>query len=736
MNYYSLVTNLHCGARFSYFCNIISALSVYLKLKEKVKIMGNKKFNLTKLALAMGVTLGLSGCFSDNDNNIDIKPPVPEEPDTIVVGELPDGAVAKKQAAAFTVSVEDLSGGPLGTFLVPVTVKITKGADKVVSLDGSELTTEELTLDSGLTGIFSAAVADVSEEVTVTVNFTADGYINNSTTFTLSSDNTDESATVRLAPRNSSEDIPVKVAAESKAVEELVKEGETLAFDEETGAITVTDANGNPQPITLAKEIEAEAETDDKGGVEVVIPSGSQMLFRDSEGELKPLTSAPQLTVAYFNNEASSVTEANNNGDAADQARESSTLDVFPGGLDLEVAVPASDDDNATEAPQAGAFTTAGFVAIELTDAEGNKVKSFGETDGKENSIEVKMTVDANTANACPMNYGTTDLDQKTVADFATDSTKATDSAYFRKGACVTVEGGSIASRTVKEGDIIPVWSYDADEAQWSFESYGVAQKVEGNDSIFNVAVQVTHLSYWNLDFFNWREPNRGQCGTNGRVEFDIVYGGEDEVQNSTPFSLLVESQTNGYRKLKRARDSFFFDKSTILNPPSFPVFLQFLENGANIIDGVKGDENNPVDGTASRLKLDDVCELDGKTVVLVNEEPVETFAQPFKTELVCNVEGADEQGRAASATTVYLFQDGARVGSIRVGSIRTGNDGTAVYNNLVAGDYTARAANTTDNNALTEAVSFTASATEVALEIPVANCVPTEKPVTGTGGS
>jgi hypothetical protein len=707
-----------------------------LKLKEKVKIMGNKKFNLTKLALAMGVTLGLAGCFSDNDNNIDIKPPVPEEPDTVVVGELPDGAVAEKQAAAFTVSVEDLSGAALGTAEAPVTVRITKGADKVVSLDGSELAAEELTLNAG-TGIFSAAVADVSEEVTVTVNFTADGFINNSTTFTLSSDNTDESATVRLVPRTSSEDTPVKVAAESKAVEELVKEGETLAFDATTGAITVTDAEGKPQPIKLAKEIEAEAETDDKGGVEVVIPSGRQMLYRDSEGELQPLTSAPELTVAYFNNEASSVTEANNNGDAADQARESSTLDVFPGGLDLEVPVPASDDANATEAPQAGAFTTAGFVAIELTDAEGNKVKEFGETDGKKNSIEVKMTVDANTANACPFNYtvknddGSFNLDQTTVMKTATDPSKATDSAYFRKGACVTVEGGTVASRPVEEGDIIPVWSYDADEAQWSFESYGVAQKVEGNDSIFNVAVQVTHLSYWNLDFFNWREPNRGQCGTNGRVEFDIVYGGENEVQNSTPFSLLVESQTNGYRKLKRARDSFFFDKSTILSPPSFPVFLQFLENGANIIDGVKGDENNPVDGTATRLKLDDVCELDGKTVVLVNEEPVETFAQPFKTELVCNVEGADQQGRAASATTVYLFQDGSRVGSIR-----TGNDGTAVYNNLVAGDYTARAANTTANNALTEAVSFTASATEVALEIPVANCVATEKPVTGTGGS
>jgi hypothetical protein len=707
-----------------------------LKLKEKVKIMGNKKFNLTKLALAMGVTLGLSGCFSDNDNNVDIKPPVDEKPDTVVVGELPDGVVAKKQAAAFTISVENLNGEALGTADAPVAVKITKGADKVVSLKGEALTAELLTLNSG-TGIFTAAVADVTEAVTVTVNFTADGFINNSTTFELSATNTEESATVRLVPRVSSADAPVKVVADSKAVEELVKEGETFTFDADTGTITVKNGDADSS-ITTEQKLSPTTDKDDKGGVEVVIPSGRQMLYRDSaDNQLKPLKSAPQLTVAYFNNEASTANEANNNGDATTQARETSTLDVFPGGLDLQVPVPTSNEVNATETPQAGAFTTAGFVAIELTDSEGNKVKEFGETNGVKNSIEVKMTVDAGTTNACPFNYtvknedGSFNLDQNTVKGIVTDPSKATNSAYFRKGACVTVEGGKIQSREIKEGDIVPVWSYDADEAQWSFESYGVAQKVEGDDSIFNVAVQVTHLSYWNLDYFNWREPNFGQCGTNGRVEFDIVYAGENEVQNSTPFSLLVESQTNGYRKLKRARDSFFFNKSTILSPPSFPVFLQFLENGANIIDGVKGDENNPVDGTATRLKLDDVCELDGKTVVLVNDEPVTTFAQPFKTEFVCTAAGAEIQERAATATTVYLFQNGSRVGSIR-----TGNDGTAVYTNLVAGDYTARAVNTSNNNALTEAVTFTASASQVAIEIPVSGCTATEKPVTGTGGS
>jgi hypothetical protein len=85
-----------------------------LKLKEKVKIMGNKKFNLTKLALAMGVTLSLSGCFSDNDNNIDIKPPVPEEPDTVTVGEVPEGTATQKQAGFFTIAVKNVAGENLG----------------------------------------------------------------------------------------------------------------------------------------------------------------------------------------------------------------------------------------------------------------------------------------------------------------------------------------------------------------------------------------------------------------------------------------------------------------------------------------------------------------------------------------------------------------------------------------------------------------------------------------------
>lgn len=67
--------------------------------------MGNNEFKLTKLALALGVTLSLSGCLSDDDNNDTVpEPPVPTQ-DVAV----PPTAV-ELQAGAFTISVVDAIG--------------------------------------------------------------------------------------------------------------------------------------------------------------------------------------------------------------------------------------------------------------------------------------------------------------------------------------------------------------------------------------------------------------------------------------------------------------------------------------------------------------------------------------------------------------------------------------------------------------------------------------------------
>lgn len=690
--------------------------------------MGNKKFNLTKLALAMGVTLGLAGCFSDNDNNVEIKPPVVEPPVTEKVGEIPEGTAAEKQAGFFTIAVKNVKGENLGTAEVPVTVRITKNGDNVVSTKGEALTADQLKITSGL-GIFAASLSEVTAEGTdITVNFTADGYFNNSAVVSLSSENTEVATTVILTPRGAVEG--VAIASEEIELDETV----TFADD---GTIETADGN----PIVLAKTVtKADAtEKDDKGGVAVSIPSGSKMLTKNEAGELVPLQGKPKLAVAYFNNEASSTAAANANADDAtpeQQTRATSALDFFPGGLDLAVSVPANDNADAEEAPQAGAFTTAGFVAIELTDEAGNKVKEFGSTgegeDAKKNSIEVKMQVDVNTANSCPMNY-TGDLAQETVAAFAKDSAKATDGAYFRKGACVSSDGTVIKGRTIKAGDIVPVWSYDADVAEWSFESYGVAQVNPDDASVFDVAVQVTHLSYWNLDFFNWREPNRGQCGTNGQVNFKIKYAG-GTVDNVTAFDLLVESQSGGYRKYKRGYEFPFYNKATIANPPSFAVFMQLINDGANVVDGIEGETtNNVVDGTATRLKLDDVCALDGKTVVLTLDTPPARVDQPVKTQLVCSNTADFDVAPAPVATSTYLYVMDANNNFVTYAY--TDNAGMATIPNLKEGTYKLSAYDVATFSYVTgeEFTVAEGSVTEQVLDLPT-TCEVTEREVTGTG--
>jgi len=697
-----------------------------LNLKEKVKIMGNKKFNLTKLALAMGVTLGLAGCFSDNDNNVEIKPPVVEPPVTEKVGEIPEGTAAEKQAGFFTIAVKNVKGENLGTAEAPVTVRITKNGDNVVSTKGEALTADQLKITSGL-GIFAASLSEVTAEGTdITVNFTADGYFNNSAVVSLSSENTEVATTVILTPRGAVEG--VAIASEEIELDETV----TFADD---GTIETADGN----PIVLAKTVtKADAtEKDDKGGVAVSIPSGSKMLTKNEAGELVPLQGKPKLAVAYFNNEASSTAAANaDDATPEQQTRATSALDFFPGGLDLAVSVPANDNADAEEAPQAGAFTTAGFVAIELTDEAGNKVKEFGSTgegeDAKKNSIEVKMQVDVNTANSCPMNY-TGDLAQETVAAFAKDSAKATDGAYFRKGACVSSDGTVIKGRTIKAGDIVPVWSYDADVAEWSFESYGVAQVNPDDASVFDVAVQVTHLSYWNLDFFNWREPNRGQCGTNNKVQFNIKYAG-GTVDNVTAFDLLVESQSGGYRKYKRGYEFPFYNKSTIANPPSFAVFMQLINNGVNVVDGIEGETtNNVVDNTPTRLKLDDICALDGKTVVLTLDTPPARVDQPVKTQLVCSNTADFDVAPAPVATSTYLYVMDANNNFVTYAY--TDNAGMATIPNLKEGTYKLSAYDVATFSYVTgeEFTVTEGSVTEQTIDLPT-TCEVTEREVTGTG--
>lgn len=122
------------------------------------------------------------------------------------------------------------------------------------------------------------------------------------------------------------------------------------------------------------------------------------------------------------------------------------SLDAFPGGFGVEV----SGQDGAQE----GAFVTAGFLAIEVTDAEGNPVEQLPEGEVAVLRIEIDpSTIDAVTG----------------VEVNATTST-------------------------------VPVFSFDEDTGEWT-EEVAAADVQRDADGLF-VEFSTNHFSYWNMDWF------------------------------------------------------------------------------------------------------------------------------------------------------------------------------------------------------------------------------------------
>ncbi|MBF6059011.1 MULTISPECIES: hypothetical protein [Thiomicrorhabdus] len=132
-------------------------------------------------------------------------------------------------------------------------------------------------------------------------------------------------------------------------------------------------------------------------------------------------------------------------------ANEESSTDAFPGGF---AVLATTSDPNATEATQENiTFVTAGFTSITVENENGDKVRQFGNND-----IEVKMQIKEGTINP-------------------------------DTGVAIAI------------GDTVPVWSYDEDTGKWSYEQDGTVADLDGADGFYDVVVQASHLSYWNLDW-------------------------------------------------------------------------------------------------------------------------------------------------------------------------------------------------------------------------------------------
>lgn len=212
---------------------------------------------------------------------------------------------------------------------------------------------------------------------------------------------------------------------------------QVLTTGEAVQNFTIAMSNIDNEPEGVNTEVETIAAADVPSGItidssvtsngktvttEVNIPAGTTMTTENGDEV------TGDLSMQVTNYSATEVTSTN----------------AFPGGFAIVADVNGTDVD--------GAFETAGFVSIEIKDANGSKVKDFDQP------IEVKMQIDDNFINP--------------------------------------LTGVKIAI-----GDKVPVWSYDDTTAAWAFEQDGTVQDLNPADGLVDVVVQATHLSYWNLDW-------------------------------------------------------------------------------------------------------------------------------------------------------------------------------------------------------------------------------------------
>ena len=128
-------------------------------------------------------------------------------------------------------------------------------------------------------------------------------------------------------------------------------------------------------------------------------------------------------------------------------------LESFPGGFAVRVD---RDPDEASLASGGadGMFISGAFAAFEMADDQGNPISEFA------SPITASLEVPAGTVNP---------------------------------------QTGEEA----QEGDDFPIWSFDPDGGEWTFEQNGVVEGTnEENDNLI-VSFETDHLSYWNIGWFS-----------------------------------------------------------------------------------------------------------------------------------------------------------------------------------------------------------------------------------------
>ncbi|MBD1555893.1 hypothetical protein HC752_03010 [Vibrio sp. S9_S30] len=272
----------------------------------------------------------------------------------------------------------------------------------------------------------------------------------------------------------------------------------------------------------------------DNAQISIDIPANTE--FFDSHGNPFEPTGAVKASAMLVSADPKSLSDSSNN-----------PLFAFPGGLEvsgIDGATP-SDLNNDSEF----SFISAGFVAIEIKDSLGNQVSQFG-GDGISLNFEVpKSTVHPNTSQP------------------------------------LKLEDGSI-----------PLWSYNENTAKWSYE--GEALITAENANTFSVVKKITHLSYYNLDWY----------GTN-RCKLDVDVLDKDGQPNNQRLRLSYARKDGGWA-YKRSGWGNDLDKLNIQRVPAFAGTFDLLDSSGNsLLASIEVDGQSIAVGSGEKgVKLEDFC--------------------------------------------------------------------------------------------------------------------------------
>ena len=317
-------------------------------------------------------------------------------------------------------------------------------------------------------------------------------------------------------------------------------------------------------------------------------------------------------------------------------------LAAFPGGFSPNVS-----DNSGTQLPggsasASGNFVTGGFAQFNITDSSGKAIKKF--------DTPITLTIDLPKGSKNPK-----------------------------------------TGTTVKAGDSYPVWSFDEVTGKWVFEANGqVREKTPVSASNFEVVFQATHLSYWNLDYFE-SENCTGNININ-----------RNPANDTRPLNIDVV----GVEGTRFYRSSYGITDSTVtlVNAPRINVNVTIRDSDGNLV-GSSNDQNLCAGVNVNTDPLPVI--QTGTLIVNVTESCADGFTgrRPVPTDVYFS--GNNGQYLGGYTASGYSF-----IENILAGSMGTVN----VWHRVSSTWYT-------------QDLTFTAPSTTLDINFPVLQCI------TGTVG-